>query len=266
MNDVPIMPNAPPTPTVNVAPPAVAPPTETAPVSVAPPTVGPPIVAVASPATAAHSNAPAVTPQGSSRSAQANISANNNPPVVTLDQMVSDIQHAQDTPGVSFAKSTTNNSPGYIQQRRRIVTDFVESLWKQSPKYDTYLVRTTKDVPSFFPSQEVELLFVLLSGPAEKRKKVMILNEMLVDWVATARKKSTGRSGSIFHSPATLNYMVRSLFSSTKEYYHWLFCYGDFNFEGGFNGFFKTLCANSRKDDVSENELLKFLNENAIEN
>ena len=99
----------------------------------------------------------------------------------------------------------------------------------------------------------MEILFILLSGPDDKRKKVGILNNMLVDWVASARKKNPPRTGSIFHSPSTLNFMVRSFFASTKSYYNWCFSYGNFNYDGGFNGFFKALCDQRQKDDVSTN-------------
>ena len=71
---------------------------------------------------------------------------------------------------------------------------------------------------------------------------------MLVDWIGSAKKKKVDPGTSIYHSPSTLNQMLRSFFSSTKEYYNWLFTTSDFNFEGGFNGFFKALCAKRQKN------------------
>ena len=174
------------------------------------------------------------------------------PPPVTLQQMVSSIQQAQDTEGVAFARTTAHVSQGYINQRRRIINDFINSLWACTPKYDTYL-KKTRDTPAHFPAGEHEVLFVVLCGTTDKRMKVYSLNSMLVDWIASLKKKSPGRTGSEYHSPSTINYMVRSFFAATKEYYDWNFSYADFNYEGGFNGFFKDLCEKRRKADVSFN-------------
>ena len=201
-----------------------------------------PPVATPSPPAALQPNASSVPPTQQESSP---------PNVATLDSMVADIRDCKDTAAVSYAKTTTNNSPSYTEKRKKIIDQFIAGLAMQAPKYDKYLKKTRDNVPSFFPSQEVELLFILLSGPGEKRKKVMMLNEMLVDWVATARKKNVSNSGSIFHSPSTLNFMVRSFFASTKDYYNWCFSYADFNFDGGFNGFFKSLLAKRQKEDVS---------------
>ncbi len=232
--------------TLAVAQPTVSPAVTT--LAVAQPTVSPVTLAVAQPTVSvAALAATASTDTGTGQAGQENVV----PPPVNLDQMVADIHQAQDTDGVAFARSTTNNTRSYTAQRRKIINDFLLGLFKQSPKYDTYLKRTSENVPEYFPAREVEILFILLSGPADKRKKVSILNNMLIDWVASARKKSPGRGGSIYHSPSTLNFMVRSLFASTKDYYNWDFCYADFNFDGGFNGFFKTLCEQRRKEDVS---------------
>ena len=170
---------------------------------------------------------------------------------LTLDRIITNLNNAPDTDVIAMARGTTNNSEGYTSRRRKIIDEFLSALWEVTPKYDAYLKKTRRDVPAFFPSPEVEYLFVLLSGPEEKKKKVMILNNMLVDWIGAARKKKVDNGSSIYHSPSTLNYMLRSFFSTTKEYYNWLFTTSDFNFEGGFNGFFKSLCAQRLKEDVS---------------
>ena len=169
----------------------------------------------------------------------------------TLDQMFADIHEADETPGTSFAKGTTSNSTSYTVKRKKVIDDFLAGLWQQAPKYDIYLQKTKKNVPVFFPAKEVEALFILLSGPEEKRKKIGVLNNMLVDWIACARKKNPPRGSSIYHSPSTLNFMLRSFFAATKSYYNWCFNYGDFDYDGGFNGFFKALCEERRKEDVS---------------
>ena len=169
----------------------------------------------------------------------------------TLDQMFADIHEADETPGASFAKGTTSNSTSYTVKRKKVIDEFLAGLWQQAPKYDIYLQKTKKNVPVFFPAKEVEALFILLSGPDEKRKKIGVLNNMLVDWIACARKKNPPRGSSIYHSPSTLNFMLRSFFAATKSYYNWCFNYGDFDYDGGFNGFFKALCEERRKEDVS---------------
>ena len=193
-NDPPV-PSSTPPPTVDApSPPADAPPVDVAP---SPPAEAPSIEIP-----------PAETPLPE------------NPPV-TLDGMVADLRECRDTDAISYAKSTTNNSPSYTEKRKKIIDQFIVGLAKQAPKYDKYLKKTRNDVPSFFPAEEVETLFILLRGPEDKRKKVMLLNEMLIDWVATARKKTTSHTGSIYHSPSTLNFMIRSFFASTKDYYNW---------------------------------------------
>ena len=170
---------------------------------------------------------------------------------LTLDRMITNLSSAPETTGMAMARATTNNSDGYTNRRRKIIDEFLLSLWENLPKYDQYLRKTTSNVPAFFPSPEVKLLFILLSGPEEEKKKIMILNNMLVDWIGSAKKKKVDPGTSIYHSPSTLNYMLRSFFSTTKEYYNWLFTTNDFNFEGGFNGFFKALCTKRLRDDVS---------------
>ena len=91
----------------------------------------------------------------------------------------------------------------------------------------------------------------MLSGPDEKRRKTNVLNNMLVDWIGSEKKVKVSKGESIYHSPSTLNFMLRSFYSTTKEYFNWCFESSDFNFEGGFNGYFKALCEKRLKEDVS---------------
>ena len=99
-------------------------------------------------------------------------------------------------------------------------------------------------------------VFVLLSGKAERRSKVCVLNQMLINWVAEKEnggtRRRTGPSGiSKWPSPATLNTMVRTFFAATKDYYGWDFLVKDFNFEKGYNGFFRLLVEQRQREDVS---------------
>lgn len=173
---------------------------------------------------------------------------------ITVASMLAHINNSEVTPAAAFARGTTNNSVGYTNRRRKIIDEFLAGLWKQGSKYKTYLEKTTRNVPEFFPAREVEKLFIVLSGPEEKDRKIHVLNSMLVDWIGCATKKKVSKGTSPYHSPSTINYMLRSFFSTTKEYYAWSFTVSDFGFEGGFNGFFKALCEKRRKEDVSTQE------------
>ena len=99
-------------------------------------------------------------------------------------------------------------------------------------------------------------MFVLLSRKGDRRNKVWVLNQMLIDWVTEKENCSTrrccGPNGmSKWPSPATLNTMVQTFFAAMKEYYRWDFLTKDFNFEWGYNGFFKQLVELRQREDVS---------------
>ena len=138
-----------------------------------------------------------------------------------------------------------------------MVSEFVDALTLLSPKYDYVLQRTTelpatfRLPPSYGTEHGVEKVFVLLSGPVEKRKKVMFLNDMLIDWIGNLRRKNAVRElvasvnqtwkddekksslRATYHSPSTINTMVRNFFAATREYYAWDFSVADFGFDGG---------------------------------
>ena len=124
-------------------------------------------------------------------------------------------------------------------------------------KYEYLLVQV--DAPRYFPTPNVKIpiVFSLLSGSEFKGKKVKILNDILIDWVSDKKKLAknvmTQGSGSKWPSPGTLNAMIRAFFAATKDQYVWEFVASDFNFDGGYNGFFKALCAGRQKRDVSIN-------------
>ena len=123
---------------------------------------------------------------------------------------------------------------------------------KEAPKYNHLLGTTTDLPPTFFvpPNTPVELLFVALCGPSDKREKCMLLSDMLVDWVGGMRLKRTSK-GSYYHAPSTINVKTRSLLAATKEYCDWHFTMADFKYDGGYAGFFKRLCDMRQKEDVS---------------
>ena len=82
------------------------------------------------------------------------------------------------------------------------------------------MVEDAQHVPDFFPpSTTVAVVFVVLSGPGNKRKKVFVLKEMLIDWIQEKENKSSnGRNK--YPSPSTINTSVRTFFAATKELYH----------------------------------------------
>ena len=185
----------------------------------------------------------------------------------------------------------TNVSEGFDYRRRKAVLDFVESLGACAPKYDRLLSHTSK-LPDTFSTHEtsVPLLFVVLSGLSDKKRKARLLSDMLVDWVSNlrrqraqsseedsssavgiARKKGKGGEGEASsgvskgkgekeilcdesdpHAPSTINTYVRNLLAAGREYYDWHFTFkADLSFDGGFCAFFKRLCSERQKKDVS---------------
>ena len=134
----------------------------------------------------------------------------------------------------------------YSTRKKKIVVEFMDALKQLKPRYD-HLLELTREVPSFFLVKEVEAVFVLLSGKEEKRKKVLILNDMLIDWIGTKRRIDGG-----FPAPGTINSTVRAFFAAAKTLFDWHFSPNDFNFDGGYSGFFKALCAERQKANVSQ--------------
>ena len=187
----------------------------------------------------------------------------------------------------SLAAGASNVSDAYYYRRKKVVRKFLDGLRFCSPKYDR-LLEMTSNLPSNFNTQEesVPLLFVVLSGTDDKKRKARVLSDMLVDWISNlrrvrsassedeesssrvgiARKKERNTDGGVVsvsfesatagytypHAPSTINTYVRTLLSAGKEYYNWDFCVGvDFSFEGGYCAFFKRLCQLRQRENVS---------------
>ena len=84
-----------------------------------------------------------------------------------------------------------------------------------------------------------------------RKERLKILNQMLIDWVSGMKlKRSKGKKK--WHSPASINVTIRKFFSACKEYCGWDYTISEFAFEGGFNGFFMSLCEKRQKIDVSK--------------
>ena len=111
----------------------------------------------------------------------------------------------------------------------------------------------------FLKDFEGPIVFSMLSGPEFKAKKVKILNDILIDWVSDKKKlaKNVMTQGHTtpYPTPATLNSMIRAFLAAAKDQFKWEFSTSDFNFEGGYNGFFKALCKERQKMDVSVQSL-----------
>ena len=144
-------------------------------------------------------------------------------------------------------------SNAYKKKKERTIREFRDALKKMSPKYDP-LLKEAVDVPTFFKQKKIESVFVMLSGQEERRKKVQVLNEMLIDWIAEKSNKNGG-----FPTPATITNAVRTLLAATKDQFNWDFSLNDFKFDGGFNGFFKHLCAERQRANVSKKTAAQLL-------
>ena len=255
---------APNTTTVAAASPVAPPPTSAA-ASVAPPNTT--TVAAASPV-APPSTSAAITvapPSTTTAVAAASVAP---PPTfgvaaASLDDVISELREAPLTVGALMAENKSLCSRSYTAKKKKVLSEFIFALRAKSPKYDTLLLPAKKK-PSEFPSGDVPEVFVLLSGPGEKRKKVHILNQMLIDWIAekeygkgtkkqNEEQQETLPSGAgiKYPTPSTLNNIVRTFFAAAKSHYGWEFTQNDFDFEGGYNAFFKHLCEKRQRADVS---------------
>ena len=165
------------------------------------------------------------------------------------------------TNAVKLASGALAVSKTYGKRRKKTLIDFVSALKKMGEKYAMLLTKTSQIPPSFNTNEtSIEKVFVALSGTEGRRQKVRLLSDMLIDWVSNLEvkkvvKKSNSKKGSPdkkkYHAPATLNVLIRNFLAAAKEYYDWHFTMADFNFEGGYNGFFRLLMEERQREDVS---------------
>ena len=169
---------------------------------------------------------------------------------LALDSTIADLKAEPLTTGCARAVNASMCSAQYDRKKKQVLCEFIEALCRHQ-KYSG-MVEDAVDVPDFFPpSTTVAVVFVVLSGPHNKRKKIFVLNKMLIDWIQEKENKCSNGQNNKYPSPATINTSVRTFFAATKELYHWDFSSKDFNFQGGYNAFFKDMCANRQKEDVS---------------
>ena len=174
-----------------------------------------------------------------------------------LNAAVAVAESCSQTPGMRYAAGSSIHSSGYCSKKKIVIRNFIEGLRLAAPKYNAFLKRAS-NVPEWFTYEADEAVFVLLS-PFEKnkKKKIRILNEMLIDWVngmvktPSAKEAKESKASARWHSPGTLSTTVRSFLAATKEFFGWDFMVSDFKFDGGFNAFFKQLVEDRRKIDVS---------------
>jgi hypothetical protein len=144
----------------------------------------------------------------------------------------------------------------YSTRRRQVISDFLDFLKSDCLKYKDLLCRVP--TPAHFPtnSQLIENVFVCFSGEKEKMEKIKTLNVLLINWVGNRKlKNATKNKSSPYPQPGTLNMDLCSFFAGTKEYYLWCFGVSNFNFEGGYNGFFMKLMKECIAADVSKNRV-----------
>ena len=180
-----------------------------------------------------------------STSATATASASTSSSPFCLDRAINEMKAHPKSDTVVFAQKTSSNSDSYALRKRKVVNEFLEGLASAAPRYN-HMLKKTLNVPSYFPPGEHAVVFVALSGEDNKRKKVLILNDMLIDWIGNKKKNDGG-----YPSPGTINSGMRAFFAFTKDTFNWHFSSSDFKFDGGFNGFFKSLCKSRQKEDVS---------------
>ena len=168
-------------------------------------------------------------------------------PSEDLDTAIEVMQSHRNSDALAVASRSSINCAAYCNRKRKILLEFIEALKKAAPRYDHFL-KKTKEVPTFFKVKEIEVVYVMLSGEEGKRKKLLALNDMLIDWIGNKKKLDGG-----WPCPGTLNSTVRAFLSATKTYFDWKYCLSDFKFDGGYNGYFKTLCKMRQKEDVSLN-------------
>ena len=174
-----------------------------------------------------------------------------------LNAAVAVAESCSQTPGMRYAAGSSIHSSGYCSKKKIVIRNFIEGLRLAAPKYNAFLKRAS-NVPEWFTYEADEAVFVLLS-PFEKnkKKKIKILNEMLIDWVngmvktPSAKEAKESKASARWHSPGTLSTTIRSFLAATKEFFGWDFMVSDFKFDGGFNAFFKQLVEDRRKIDVS---------------
>ena len=188
-----------------------------------------------------------------STSATATASASTTSSPFCLDRAIQEMKAHPKSDTVVYAQKTSSNSDSYALRKRKIVHEFLEGLASAAPRYN-HMLKKTLNVPSYFPPGEHAVVFVALSGEDNKRKKVLILNDMLIDWIGNKKKNDGG-----YPSPGTINSGMRAFFAFTKDTFNWHFSSSDFKFDGGFNGFFKSLCKSRQKEDVSITQFFHFL-------
>jgi hypothetical protein len=170
------------------------------------------------------------------------------------DDLTHAVNHANSaglTDGAKFAMGTTNHTKKYTTRKKQLLVEFVNVLKKHRGKYERFLVKISEVPPSFPTNEPVEAVFILLRGEENKSEKIRSLNGMLIDWVEGKRLKVAQKSGHAYPAPSSINTMIRTFLAATKDYYQWSFVQKDFGYDGGYNGYFRTLIEKRRREDVS---------------
>ena len=174
------------------------------------------------------------------------------PTPMCLDGAIEDLKAAPVTVGAALAADKSVCSQSYRLKKKKILCEFLEAIRAKHPKY-ARLLEPYANKPTNFPPGNIATLFVLLSGSEDKRKKVYMLNKILIDWIAdkTNKRICTKNGRKKFPSPSTINSIICLFLTTTKERYSWDFTQKDFDFDGGYNAFFKHLVAMRQKNNVS---------------
>ena len=166
---------------------------------------------------------------------------------LSLDQAIHEMKSHPKGEALNYAKKTSQNTPTYNLRKKKVLEMFTQSL-EGNPRFAQFLELT--DAPSHWPVARARKVRVMLRGEDEKRKKVSIVNDMIIEWISKKRKVSPSGKEE-YPAPGTLNSLVRTFLAATKVY-DWNYTLHDFKFDGGFNGFFKSMCKDRQKENVSK--------------
>ena len=89
---------------------------------------------------------------------------------LTLDHVIQEMKAHPKSSTVTFAEKISSNSDSYALRKRKIVCEFLDGLASAAPRYN-HMLKKTRNVLAYFPPGEQEVVFVVLCGEDNKRKK-----------------------------------------------------------------------------------------------
>ena len=100
---------------------------------------------------------------------------------LSLDQAIHEMKSHPMGEALNYATKTSQNTPTYNLRKKKVLEMFLLSL-EGNPRFAQFLELT--DAPSHWPVARAPKVWVILRGEDEKRKKVSIVNDMLIKWIS----------------------------------------------------------------------------------